>query len=267
MRATSSASSPRLAESAHWRSSRKSARGCSFRANTPMKRRNTRRNRLCASLGGEARAAGAGSRPMTSASGGMTSTMSCPLSPRAPRDPLPGGRDPLLGQGEDLQHRLPEGLDERGIGDVALVLIELPREEEAPLADDRPVQLADERSLADAGVSGDEQELGRARGDDPVERPCEPERPPPPRARRAFCGTREAVGASSAPPARTARSSRSPERRKRGTSPDRAGGRARSGSGPRASWRGASGRSRARTSEGPRGTTSAGNGGARRRAQ
>ena len=54
---------------------------------------------------------------------------------------------------------MPEGLDERGIRDVADVLVELPRDEVTPAPDDRRLELTDERALADAGVARDEQEL------------------------------------------------------------------------------------------------------------
>ena len=71
---------------------------------------------------------------------------------------------------EELEHELPKGLDDRGVGDVALVLIELSRDEEATLADDRLVQLVDERRLADAGIARDQDELGGSRADHALER-------------------------------------------------------------------------------------------------
>jgi hypothetical protein len=73
---------------------------------------------------------------------------------------LPPG-DVLLALGEDGEHQLPEGLDERGVGDVALVSVELPRDEQPPLPRHWRFELVHQRALADAGVTGDEHELRR----------------------------------------------------------------------------------------------------------
>ena len=62
-----------------------------------------------------------------------------------------------------------EGLGDRGIRDVALVLIELARNEDAARQDDRPVQLVHDRGLADARIPGHEHEVRCAGGDDLIE--------------------------------------------------------------------------------------------------
>ncbi|HYS82884.1 MAG TPA: hypothetical protein VEM76_19425, partial [Anaeromyxobacteraceae bacterium] len=62
-----------------------------------------------------------------------------------------------------------EGLGERGVRDVALVLVELPRGEEAARRHERLLQLVDDRGLADAGVTGDEHQLRPPARHDPVE--------------------------------------------------------------------------------------------------
>ncbi len=61
-------------------------------------------------------------------------------------------------------------MKEGAVGDVALELIELAGEEGAALAHDGPVQLGDERGLADARVARDERELGPAVRDHALER-------------------------------------------------------------------------------------------------
>jgi hypothetical protein len=91
------------------------------------------------------------------------------VDPEGVEQPLLPVLDPVLGLGEDLEHELAEGLDEGGVGDVALVGIELPRGEGAPHPDDRLLELVDERRLADAGVAGDEHELRCASGDHAIE--------------------------------------------------------------------------------------------------
>ena len=62
-----------------------------------------------------------------------------------------------------------KGLRQRGIRDVALVLIELAGGEQAARRHQRLVQLVDDRGLADAGIAGDEHQLRSAAGDDAVE--------------------------------------------------------------------------------------------------
>ena len=62
-----------------------------------------------------------------------------------------------------------KGLRHRRIRDVALVLIELAGCEEAARRNQRLVEFVHDRGFADAGISGDENELRRAGGDDPME--------------------------------------------------------------------------------------------------
>ena len=66
-------------------------------------------------------------------------------------------------------HEAPEGLGQGGVRDVALVLVELARREQAARRDERLLQFVHHRGLADAGIAGDEHELGCAVRDDPVE--------------------------------------------------------------------------------------------------
>ena len=61
-------------------------------------------------------------------------------------------------------------LRQRGIRNVALVLVELARCKQAARRDQRLVELVDDRGLADAGVSGDEHQLRPAARDDAIER-------------------------------------------------------------------------------------------------
>ena len=70
-----------VAASSHCRSSRKSASGCSGRAKTPIKRRNTSWKRRCASCGGSSGTGGCS--PMMSFSSGTRSTISRPFGPSA----------------------------------------------------------------------------------------------------------------------------------------------------------------------------------------
>ena len=62
-----------------------------------------------------------------------------------------------------------EGLRQRRIRDVALVLVELAGGEQAARRHQRLVQLIDDGGLADAGISGDQHQLRRAARDDAVE--------------------------------------------------------------------------------------------------
>ena len=63
-----------------------------------------------------------------------------------------------------------ECLRQRGIRDVALVLVELARCKQAARRDERLVELVHDRRLADAGVSGDQHQLRPAARDDAIER-------------------------------------------------------------------------------------------------
>src|SRR5262249_53858685 len=89
------------------------------------------------------------------------------VRPEGAEQPVAPRGDALLGLGEDLTDDVREGLSDRGVGNVALVLIELPGEEEATRRRDDPVELLDERGLPDAGVPRDEDELRLPGRDDP----------------------------------------------------------------------------------------------------
>ena len=67
-----------------------------------------------------------------------------------------------------------EGLRQGRIGNVALVLIELARGEQAARRHERLVQLVDHRGLADAGIARDQDQLGRALGHHAIERLQQP---------------------------------------------------------------------------------------------
>ena len=180
------------------------------------------------------------------------------VDPEGVEQPLPPGRDPLLALGEDLEHELPEGLDERGSKGCRACTDRTSPRGRRP-APGRSACRA--RGRARSCRSRSSRRRARA--------PASPWRP---RARRPaskrgdlrlapveLLRDLEAVG--DVPLAQRERldpPARAPLRR--GTAPDRAGGRARSGSGPRASWRGASGRC-ARAASGTSGTSSDGDGG------
>ena len=70
---------------------------------------------------------------------------------------------------EKRPHEAAEGLGQGGVRDVALVLVELARREQPARRDERLMEFVHERGLADAGIAGDEHELGCAIRDDPVE--------------------------------------------------------------------------------------------------
>src|SRR6266403_2621888 len=63
-----------------------------------------------------------------------------------------------------------EGLDQGGVWDVALVLVELAGREHATLRYEYPVQLVHHRGLADAGIAGQEHEFRCTVGHNPVKR-------------------------------------------------------------------------------------------------
>ena len=71
---------------------------------------------------------------------------------------------------EDLSDEALEGLSQRRIRNIALVLVELSRCEQAARRNQHLVQLVDDRGLADPGISGDEHQLRPAALDDAVER-------------------------------------------------------------------------------------------------
>ena len=93
------------------------------------------------------------------------------LAVRAQR--LAQGVPPLaklhLALAEKRPHQAPESLRQGGVGNVALVLVELARREQAARRDERLVEFVDHRRLADAGIAGDQHELRCAIRDDAVE--------------------------------------------------------------------------------------------------
>ena len=129
---TRSSSSFRLAGSAHCRSSRKSASGCSCVANAPtnvakhpakpvlgLAERQLRHRRLRADDQLDLR---------------DQVDDELAVVPQRRLEALPPGRDAVLALGQDLEHELAERLDDGEVGDVALVLLELAGDEDAPLA-------------------------------------------------------------------------------------------------------------------------------------
>ena len=71
---------------------------------------------------------------------------------------------------EERPNQTLERLRQRGIRDVALVLVELAGCKQAAGRDERLVELVHDRRLADAGVSGDQHQLRPAARDDAIER-------------------------------------------------------------------------------------------------
>src|SRR5580693_3652927 len=67
-----------------------------------------------------------------------------------------------LALAEERADKALEGLCQGGVRDVALVLVELAGGEQAARRDERLVQLVHHGGLADAGISGHEQEFQRA---------------------------------------------------------------------------------------------------------
>ena len=133
-----------------------------------MNRRSTAWNRRWASCGASSETGGCG--PMTSSSSGMRSVISRPLAPRA----SPSASRQALEFGLALAQKLTDEplkrLRQRRVRDVTLVLVELAGREETVRRDQRLVQLVHHRGLADAGVSRNEYEFRRTRGDDLLER-------------------------------------------------------------------------------------------------
>ena len=104
-----------------------------------------------------------------------------------------------------------EGLRQRRIRDVALVLVELARGEQSARRHQRPVQLVDHRRLADARIARDEHQLrpaaadraleGGEQGRDLARAPVEPFGNDQP-VRRVALAERECVDAAAVPPKR-----------------------------------------------------------------
>ena len=64
-----------------------------------------------------------------------------------------------LALAEKRPHEAAERLGQGGVGDVALVLVELARGEQPARRDERLVEFVHHRRFADAGIAGDEHEL------------------------------------------------------------------------------------------------------------
>jgi hypothetical protein len=64
-----------------------------------------------------------------------------------------------LALAEKGPHEAAERLGQGGVRDVALILVELARREQAARRDERLVEFVHHRRLADAGIAGDEHEL------------------------------------------------------------------------------------------------------------
>src|SRR3984893_7710663 len=92
------------------------------------------------------------------------------LSIRAqrPAQSIPPPAELGLALGEEGADKALEGLAQGGVGDVALVLVELAGGEQATRRHERLVQLVHHRRLADPGIAGDEHELPAAARHDPV---------------------------------------------------------------------------------------------------
>ena len=86
---------------------------------------------------------------------------------------LPQRASPLaeldLAFAQDMANQTLERLRQGGVRNVALVLIELARREQAARRNERLVQLIDHRRLANAGIAGDQHEFCRAIRHDAVE--------------------------------------------------------------------------------------------------
>ena len=146
-----------------------------------------------------------------------------------------------LALAEKGPHEAAEGLGQGGVRDVALVLVELARREQAARRDERLVEFVHHRRLADAGIAGDEHELGCAIRHDPVEG-AEQRLDLVLPAVKLLRRHEQRSDTSSAPSGNGSMPRlRLPFRA--GTSADRLRDPRRSGSGPRRSWRGASSRS------------------------
>jgi hypothetical protein len=74
-----------------------------------------------------------------------------------------------LALAQNLAHQALEGLAQGGVGNVALVLVELAGREQAAWRDEHLVQLVHHRGFADTGISGHEHEFRGAMGHDTLE--------------------------------------------------------------------------------------------------
>jgi len=76
-----------------------------------------------------------------------------------------------LALAENGPHKIPEGLGQGGVGDVALVLVEFARREQAARRHEFLLEFVHHRRLTDAGIAGHEHKLCCAIRYDPVEAP------------------------------------------------------------------------------------------------
>ena len=160
-RVSRSSSRSSVAASSHCRSSRKSASGCSGRANTPIKRRNTNWKRPCACLGRKL-----GDRRLVADDElqfGNEVDHEPPVRAERLQKRVAPGRQFGFALAEKGPDEALKGLRERRIGDVALVLVELAGCKQPARRNERLVQLIDDGGFADAGISGDQHQLRRAR--------------------------------------------------------------------------------------------------------
>ena len=74
-----------------------------------------------------------------------------------------------FGFAEQRPDQAPKGLSQRRVGNVAFVLIELAGSEKSARRHERFVQLVYDRRLADAGITGDQDEFWGAAVDDAIE--------------------------------------------------------------------------------------------------
>src|SRR6516165_901870 len=81
---------------------------------------------------------------------------------------VPPTSDLKLALAQSLADQSPKGLGERSVRDVALVLVELTRNEDATRQDNCFVKLVYDRGLANTGVAGHKHELGPAVRHDPI---------------------------------------------------------------------------------------------------
>ena len=74
-----------------------------------------------------------------------------------------------LALGQKRPDKALKSLRQRGIRDVAFVLVELPRSKQATGRNQRLMELIDNGGLADTGIAGHKHQLRPAAGDHPVE--------------------------------------------------------------------------------------------------
>ena len=106
---------------------------------------------------------------MMSFSSGIRSTISWPFGPSASAKGVAPRAQLRFALAEKRPNQALEGLGQRRVGDVALVLVELAGGEQPARRHQHLVQLVDDRGLADAGIAGDQHQLRRPLADDAVE--------------------------------------------------------------------------------------------------